>query len=89
MIKRSFVIKSETGLHARPATLFINKSKSFESDIKVIKDTKTADGKKFLQVLSLGVLKNDCILIEISGNDEKDAMYALEKLIYNNFKNEE
>lgn len=89
MIKRSFIIKAETGLHARPATLFINKSKSFDSEIKVIKDKKTADGKKFLQVLSLGVLKNDSIFIEINGNDEKEAMHALEKLIYNNFKNEE
>ncbi|GKX28495.1 hypothetical protein SH1V18_09750 [Vallitalea longa] len=86
MIKRSFIIKSETGLHARPVTIFINKSKSFDSDIKVIKDTKIADGKKFLQVLSLGVLENDSIFIEIDGNDEKEAMYALEKLIVNDFK---
>ncbi|WP_339363991.1 HPr family phosphocarrier protein [Vallitalea maricola] len=82
---KSFIIRAETGLHARPATLFINKSKEFSSDIKVIKNKKEADGKKFLQVLSLGVLKDDLIYLKINGNDEKEAMNALEKLIINNF----
>ncbi|WP_242986413.1 HPr family phosphocarrier protein [Vallitalea guaymasensis] len=82
---KSFIIRAETGLHARPATLFINKSKEFSSEIKVIKNKKEADGKKFLQVLSLGVLKDDLIYLKINGNDEKEAMSALEKLIINNF----
>lgn len=85
MLMKSFIIRAETGLHARPATLFINKSKEFSSEIKVIKNKKEADGKKFLQVLSLGVLKDDLIYLKINGNDEKEAMSALEKLIINNF----
>ncbi|MCT4687985.1 HPr family phosphocarrier protein [Vallitalea sp.] len=82
---KSFIIRAETGLHARPATLFINKSKEFSSEIKVIKNKKEVDGKKFLQLLSLGVLKDDLIYLKINGNDEKEAMNALEKLIVNNF----
>lgn len=85
MVKKSFIIKAETGLHARPATLFINKSKGFKSDIKVSKGDKNADAKKFLQVLALGVVKDDEIYIEINGDDENEAMVALKQLIENNF----
>ncbi|WP_105619144.1 HPr family phosphocarrier protein [Vallitalea okinawensis] len=85
MIKKQFVINSEAGLHARPATLFVNTSKKYNSEIQVTKGEKKADAKKFLQVLSLGALKGDKISIDISGDDEKEAVVALEQLIDNNF----
>lgn len=85
MIKKQFVINNEAGLHARPATLFVNTAKKYSSEIQVVKGEKKADAKKFLQVLSLGVLKGDKISIDITGDDEKEAVVALEYLIKNNF----
>ena len=87
-MRKEFVIKNEIGLHARPAALFVQSVKKFKSDIKVTKDETTINAKSILGVLSLGVEQGTKITIDIEGEDEKEALAEIEKLIENNFGEE-
>ncbi|MCC6035067.1 MAG: HPr family phosphocarrier protein [Desulfurococcaceae archaeon] len=77
----SIKLKNRSGLHARPASVFVRKCKAFKSIIKVQKGDKVADAKNILQVLSLGADCGDEILIEINGEDEKIAAEEIKKLV--------
>jgi phosphocarrier protein len=77
----SIKLKNRSGLHARPAAVFVRKCKAFKSIIKVQKGDKVADAKNILQVLSLGADCGDEILIEINGEDEKIAAEEIKKLV--------
>lgn len=63
MVSREVVVKSSTGLHARPATLLVKKASSFKSDITIEHNGKKANVKSLIGVLSLGVSKNSKITI--------------------------
>ncbi|QUI22392.1 HPr family phosphocarrier protein [Vallitalea pronyensis] len=78
-------VKAETGLHARPVIVFVNKAKEFDCDVAVEKDGKSADAKKFLSVLSLGVVMNDEITLKTEGEDEEKAITQLKRLVEDNF----
>ncbi len=88
-MKKEFVIKNKVGLHARPAALFVQTAKKFESDITVEKDGNKVNAKSILGVLSLGVEQGETITIEIQGEDENQAMEEFRKLIESNFGEEE
>lgn len=85
MYKIEAVLKNETGLHARPASLFVKEASSYDSEIKVIKDGKEYNAKSIMGVLSMGAAKDDKIEIVADGPDEKEAVEALKKLIDSNF----
>lgn len=85
MTKITMVIHAESGLHARPANLFIKTAAKFESSVRISKGDKEVDGKRLLAVLTLGVIKGDKITITAEGEDEKEAIEALKKLCDNNF----
>lgn len=77
MVKASYTIKNEEGLHARPATDFCKTAGQFESDITVIKDGEEFEAKSILMVLCIGAVKGDVIEIRAEGEDEKEAVDAL------------
>ncbi len=81
MIEKSFVIKNETGLHARPASQFVQKAISFKSAVKVKKDNKEANAKSIISVLSLGAGKGSEIKLIIDGVDEQEAATGLLELL--------
>ncbi|MDL2224741.1 HPr family phosphocarrier protein [Eubacteriales bacterium OttesenSCG-928-M02] len=83
MVEKSFVIKNETGLHARPASLFVQKAAKYKSVIKVQKDGKEANAKSIISVLSLGASKGSEILISADGADEGEAVDGLVELLDN------
>lgn len=85
MISKAVVVKNQVGLHARPATFFIQKSNEFKSSIWVEKDERRVNAKSLLGVLSLGITKGMQITIITDGTDEKEAIEALEHLIDSNF----
>jgi phosphocarrier protein len=80
-----FTVRHEVGLHARPATLFVQAAMAHQSEITVKKDAKTGNAKSFLSILGLGVRQNDTITVTADGPDEKQALAALAALIENNF----
>lgn len=81
MISKEVIVKSSTGLHARPATLLVKKASSFKSDLSIEFDGKKANIKSLIGVLSLGVTKDSKVKITASGNDESLAVEEIIKLI--------
>ena len=85
MISRDVTIKNNVGLHARPATFFIQKANSYKSSIWVEKDDRRVNAKSLLGVLSLGIVKGMTITLIADGADEKEAVGALVDLVKDNF----
>ncbi len=81
MISRDIKITNSIGLHARPATFFVQKANCFRSVIKVEKDDRIVSAKSLLGILSLGIAKGMTVTLRADGPDEQDAIDALEALI--------
>ncbi len=85
MCVKEVLVQNQVGLHARPATFFIQKANEFKSSIWVEKDERRVNAKSLLGVLSLGILGNTEIRIIADGVDEKDAVDSLIKLVESGF----
>ena len=85
MYTQEITVKNEVGLHARPATYFIQKANEFKSGIWVEKEERRVNAKSLLGVLSLGIAKDTVITLIAEGADEQQAVAALAELIENNF----
>ena len=85
MYTQEITVQNEVGLHARPATYFIQKANEFNSGIWVEKEERRVNAKSLLGVLSLGIVKGTNIALIADGSDEKEAVDALVSLIQNNF----
>lgn len=85
MYTQEITVQNEVGLHARPATYFIQKANEFKSCIWVEKEERRVNAKSLLGVLSLGIVKGTNIALIADGSDEKEAVDALVSLIQNNF----
>ena len=81
MVSREVKITNSIGLHARPATFFIQRANSFKSSIWVEKDDRKVNAKSLLGVLSLGIAKGMPILISADGVDEEAALDSLCELV--------
>ena len=78
-------VKNETGLHSRPADLFVRTSKLYESAIEVVKGEKKANAKNILKLILLNVCENDQITINADGPDEGAALADLVTLVESDF----
>jgi phosphocarrier protein len=85
MVSREVTVKNSVGLHARPATFFIQKANEFKSSIFVEKEERRINAKSLLGLLSLGIVQGTVITIMAEGADDEDAVAALEELITSNF----
>lgn len=85
MLTKEVTINNQVGLHARPATFFIQKANEFKSSIWIEKDDRKVNAKSLLGVLSLGIVKGTAIKLIADGSDEKDALATLENLILSDF----
>ena len=85
MVTQEVTINNEVGLHARPATFFIQKANEFKNGIWVEKDERRVNAKSLLGVLSLGITKGTTITLLADGSDEKEAVAALSELVSGNF----
>lgn len=83
MYTQNVTINNEVGLHARPATFFIQKANEFKSGIWVEKEERRVNAKSLLGVLSLGIVQGTSITLIADGVDEKEAVDALADLIEN------
>lgn len=81
MLQDTFVIKNKTGLHARPASLFVKKAGTFTSRIGLAKDSQEVDAKSMISLLTLGAAQGDKITITVDGPDEGLAMRELVELL--------
>jgi len=85
MFMKETVVNNQVGLHARPATFFIQKANEFKSSIWVEKDERRVNAKSLLGVLSLGIVKGTSIVLIGDGPDEEAAVGALVELINSDF----
>ncbi len=81
MISREVTIQNSVGLHARPATFFIQKANQYKSTIWVEKDERRVNAKSLLGVLSLAVTKDTTVNLIADGADEDQAINGLCELI--------
>ena len=85
MYMKEATVNNQVGLHARPATFFIQKANEFKCSIWVEKDERRVNAKSLLGVLSLGIGKGTAMNLIADGADEKEAVEALVALIDSNF----
>ena len=85
MIMKEATVNNQVGLHARPATFFIQKANEFKSSIWVEKDERRVNAKSLLGVLSLGIVGNTTIRIIADGSDEQLAVDGLVNLVQSGF----
>ena len=85
MFVKEVMVQNQVGLHARPATFFIQKANEFKSSIWVEKEERRANAKSLLGVLSLGIMGGTQIRIIAGGTDEQEAVEALAKLVESGF----
>lgn len=86
MVSKEIVVQNQVGLHARPATFFIQKANEFTSSIWISKDERKVNAKSLLGVLSLGVTRGTAITVIADGADEEEAVKELENLVQSNFE---
>lgn len=84
MKQLSYVIKDKNGIHARPAGLLVKTASQFQSDISIQFGEKSANLKKLFALMSLGVGYENSILITAEGEDENNAIEALDLFLQAN-----
>ena len=88
MYYKDVTVQNEVGLHARPATFFIQKANEYKSSIWVEKEERRANAKSLLGVLSLGIVGGTNIRIMAGGSDEQEAVDSLANLVNTGFAEE-
>ena len=85
MVTKEVVINNQVGLHARPATFFIQKANEFKSSIWIEKEDRRVNAKSLLGVLSLGIVKGTAVNLIADVADEATAVDTLSELIASDF----
>jgi len=85
MCVKEVLVENQVGLHARPATFFIQKANEFKATIWVEKDERRVNAKSLLGVLSLGIIGGTTIKIIADGSDEEKAVDSLVDLVKSGF----
>lgn len=81
MLTRELTINNKSGLHARPASLWVQTASRFRSKIKIKREDSVVDGKSILGILSLGLSTGSVFELLVEGEDETEAVAALENLM--------
>ncbi len=87
MFVKDVMVQNQVGLHARPATFFIQKANEFKSSIWIEKEERRVNAKSLLGILSLGIVGGTSIRIIADGADEQQAVDALIELVESGFNN--
>ena len=88
MTEATTTIANKTGIHARPASVFVQTASKFKSKVQIKAKGKTVDAKSILMIMSMGLVKGTEITISADGPDEADAVQALKKLVDDKFGEE-
>lgn len=80
-IKKELVIRNEQGLHARPASIFVEKANKYASEVRVKKDDQEVNGKSIMGILTLEAHKGSKVILKVEGEDADKAFEELERII--------
>lgn len=89
MIATSVTIVNKLGLHARAASRLVNCASGFAADIRLVKGTRSVNGKSIMGVLTLAAARGTELVIEADGADERLALDAVADLIAERFGEDE
>lgn len=84
-MERIVNVKNASGLHARPAGMFVKKAAEFKSTVEVSAKGKTVNAKSIMGIMSLGLAQGDELIIIANGEDQEAAINALAELIESGF----
>jgi len=84
-LQRKFTIANKLGLHARPAAMFVELAKKFESLITIRKGRQKVDGKSIMGLMTLAAGPGTQVTVIAEGRDAQQALQDLEKLFESNF----
>ena len=85
MTQKELTISNKHGLHARPAAQFVKTSNQYSSEIWVEKDEERINGKSIMGLMMLAAGQGSRILVSADGQDETEAITALETLVTGGF----
>ena len=85
-MEQKVIITNETGIHARPASMFVQTAAKFKSKITVAAKGKTVDAKSILMIMGMGLTKGTEVTIKADGADANDAVKTLVALVESKFK---
>lgn len=88
VVENTVVITNKVGLHARPATLFVQEAARFQAQIQVRSGEKSANAKSILGVLKLSASQGTTLAIRAEGDDAAEAVRALVELVERKFDEE-
>ncbi len=88
MTEATTTIENKTGIHARPASLFVQTASKFKSKVQIKAKGKTVDAKSILMIMSMGLVKGTEITISADGEDEAEAVKTLKDLVDAKFNEE-
>lgn len=81
LVEKKITIKNKSGLHARPAALFVQIANKFDSDIVVTKGKQKVNGKSIMGILMLGAGRGQTVIIAADGDDSEQAVEELSQLL--------
>ena len=85
MLKENVSITNETGLHARPASMLVEKASAYQSDINLVHQGQEVNAKSIMGIMSLGITKDAEVTVQADGEDEKEALETIIELIESGF----
>ena len=89
MTEQEVVVKSDAGVHARPAMMIVKEAMKYSCEVKLIKDDVEADCKSIMSVLGLAIVSGSRLVVRASGEGEKKVVESIVKMIENNFRSNE
>ncbi len=87
MIEREVMVRSDAGVHARPAMMFVREAMKYPCEVFLVKDNVEANGKSIMSVLGLAITSGSRLIVRARGEEEESAVVKLVSLIENDFKN--
>ncbi len=87
MTEKEVIVRSDAGVHARPAMMFVKEAMKYPCEIFLVKDEVEANGKSIMSVLGLAITSGSRLIIRAAGEREQDAVNTLVSLIENDFRN--
>lgn len=84
-MEKIVTIKNASGLHARPAGMFVKKASEFKSTVEIKAKDKVVNAKSIMGIMSLGLAQGDEVVIVANGEDQEAAVNALVELIASGF----
>ncbi|HOT47217.1 MAG TPA: HPr family phosphocarrier protein [Spirochaetota bacterium] len=89
MTEREVVVKSDAGVHARPAMMIVKEAMKYPCEVKLIKDDVEADCKSIMSVLGLAIVSGSRLVVRASGDGEAKVVEMIVTMIENNFRSHE